>query len=109
MDPLTCRRCRGFMHPVDLLDPLDVIQGGKPNDVRAWRCLTCGDLIDQVIMQNRLRVRDQRRVRRQPPLANRSSRLRTYNNRQRRGAARTNGSVGPTIEARKESRRHAGL
>ncbi|MGE0643540.1 MAG: hypothetical protein AB7P24_07720 [Nitrospira sp.] len=66
MDRITCRRCEGLMYPVDPLDPLDVIQGGKLDAIRAWRCLTCGDLIDQVIMQNRVRPPRSRRVRQRP-------------------------------------------
>jgi hypothetical protein len=66
MDPLTCRRCHGLMHPIDPLDRMDVIQGGNPDDVRAWRCLTCGDLIDPVIMRNRIRPRNHRNRRRDP-------------------------------------------
>jgi len=66
MDRITCRRCEGLMYPVDPLDPLDVIQGGKLDAIRAWRCLTCGDLIDQVIMQNRVRPPSSRRVRQRP-------------------------------------------
>ncbi len=63
MDQVACRRCHGLMHPIDPLDPLDVIQGGTPNEVRAWRCVTCGELIDPVIMQNRTRPRNQRGLR----------------------------------------------
>ncbi|NGZ94679.1 MAG: hypothetical protein CV089_00850 [Nitrospira sp. WS110] len=56
------------MHPVDPLDPLDVIQGGELDAIRAWRCLTCGNLIDSVIMQNRVRTAGHRRLRkRQSP------------------------------------------
>lgn len=53
MASITCRRCHGLMHPIDPLDPLHVIQGGQPFDVRAWRCMTCGDVIDPVIVRNR--------------------------------------------------------
>lgn len=63
MDRITCHRCRGLMHPVDPLDPLDVIQGGRPDAIRAWRCLTCGDLIDPIIMQNRVRATSPRPIR----------------------------------------------
>ncbi len=66
MDRLTCRRCHGLMHPIGPLDPLDVIQGGNPDDLRAWRCLTCGDLIDHVIMRNRARATIPRRRRQRP-------------------------------------------
>lgn len=64
MDWMTCRRCQGLMHPVDPLDPLDVLRGG--DHVCAWRYLTCGDLIDQVIMQNRIRAPNPRPLRQRP-------------------------------------------
>ena len=63
MDPITCRRCRGLMHPVDPLDPLEVLQGGELDAIRAWRCFTCGDLIDPIIIQNRVRTTSHRRIR----------------------------------------------
>ena len=63
MDRVICRRCHALMHPIDPLDPLDLIQGVPLEDIRAWRCVTCGDLIDQVIMQNRRRPRSQRGLR----------------------------------------------
>lgn len=64
MDRATCHRCQGFMYPMDLLDPFDSLRGGGKNRISAWRCLSCGDLIDPVIMQNRLHPRRQRGVRR---------------------------------------------
>lgn len=64
MDPVICRRCHGLMQPIDPLDPLDVIQGGNPDDIRAWRCVTYGELIDPVIMHNRSRPRHHRLRRR---------------------------------------------
>lgn len=67
MDRVTCRRCQGIMHPIDPLDPLDLIQGASLDDIRAWRCVTCGELIDPVIMQNRSRPRPQRVRRREIP------------------------------------------
>lgn len=67
MDRVTCRRCQGIMHPIDPLDPLDLIQGASLDDIRAWRCVTCGELIDPVIMQNRSGPRPQRVRRREIP------------------------------------------
>jgi hypothetical protein len=64
MDRVTCRRCQGLMYPIDPLDPVDVIQGGKSDDIRAWRCLTCGELIDPTIMENRSPNRHHRARRR---------------------------------------------
>lgn len=63
IDTATCRRCQGFMYPVDPLDPLDALRGGEHDRACAWRCVTCGDLIDPIIMQNRLRPRRQRSAR----------------------------------------------
>jgi hypothetical protein len=59
---MNCHRCHGFMCPLDLL------AGGSGNgrdSVRAWRCVVCGEIIDQVIVRNRIRLRDQRCVNRQ--------------------------------------------
>ncbi len=66
MGRVTCHRCQGLMHPVDPLDPLDVLRGSEYDHIRAWRCLTCGDLIDLVIMQNRRRPRNQQGLRQKP-------------------------------------------
>ena len=60
MDRVTCRRCQGIMHPIDPLDPLDLIQGASLDVIPAWRCVTCGELIDPVIMRNRSRPRPHR-------------------------------------------------
>lgn len=67
MNPVTCRRCHGLMHPIDPLDPLDVLRNTPHEHMRAWRCLTCGDLIDRVIMQNRIRPMHQPGVRKRMP------------------------------------------
>jgi hypothetical protein len=67
MSWVTCYRCEGRMHPVEPLDSLDVLRGGTHEDIRAWRCLTCGDLIDRVIMQNRIRPMHQPGVRKKMP------------------------------------------
>jgi len=65
MDRLTCCRCRGFMHPVDPLDPFDTLSNHAQGRVRTWRCVACGELIDEVILQNRVRPANQRGVKRQ--------------------------------------------
>jgi RNase P subunit RPR2 len=55
-----CHRCQGLLYPVEprnhLTDAHDLSH--------AWRCLTCGEVIDPVIMQNRLEQRSLRGVRR---------------------------------------------
>lgn len=66
MGEVICRRCQGLMHPVDPLDPFDALREGEQDRVHAWRCVACGEIIDQVIMQNRMRPRIQRGVRRGP-------------------------------------------
>jgi len=50
------------MCPVDLLD---WASGSGDDSLRAWLCVACGEIIDLVIVQNRIRLRAQRFVRRQ--------------------------------------------
>jgi hypothetical protein len=59
---MICRRCHGFMCPVDLL--VGASSNGH-DSVRGWRCVACGEIVDQVIVRNRIRAKDQRFVRRQ--------------------------------------------
>jgi hypothetical protein len=59
---MTCPRCHGFMSPVDL--PLWAGNSG-PENGQAWRCVACGEIIDQVIVRNRIHTRDRRLPRRQ--------------------------------------------
>lgn len=50
---MNCRRCSNLMFPVSLQD----WGGGLANkDVEAWRCFACGEIVDQLIAQNRNRV-----------------------------------------------------
>ena len=59
---MSCHRCHGFMYPVDLLERAS----GRGHDgFRAWRCVACGEIIDLVIVQNRIRSRGRLFVRRQ--------------------------------------------
>lgn len=49
---MICRRCRGLMTPERLSD----WDGGKGNDrLVVFRCISCGDIIDPVILTNRER------------------------------------------------------
>ena len=58
---MTCHRCQGFMCPADLF----VGRSGSEYDSSCgWRCVACGEIIDRVIVRNRIRARDQRCVRR---------------------------------------------
>lgn len=46
----TCTRCGGLLltqHYMDLLDDTGQI------DITAWHCMTCGEVIDPVILKNR--------------------------------------------------------
>jgi len=46
-----CLRCHGLLWPADLLH-----WARRPQDpILAFRCLACGDMVDQVILENRLR------------------------------------------------------
>jgi len=57
---MTCHRCHGFMCPADFLD------GRRDSDYDSdcgWRCVACGEIIDRVIVQNRIQARDQRYAR----------------------------------------------
>lgn len=58
---MTCHRCHGFMCPTDLLVGRS---GSEYDSFRGWRCVACGEIVDEVIVRNRIRTRDQRCVRR---------------------------------------------
>ncbi len=48
---IQCHRCRGLMCPIDLWD----WESGTGHDMcRAFRCLTCGDIVDRQILHNRV-------------------------------------------------------
>lgn len=59
---MNCHRCHGFMC---LVDSFAGGGGSGPDSVRAWRCVVCGEVIDWVIVRNRIRARDRRSVKRQ--------------------------------------------
>ena len=47
-----CHRCENLMFPVALHD----WEGGLVSqDVAAWRCFACGEIVDQLIAENRNR------------------------------------------------------
>ena len=52
---MQCQRCRSLMFPVELRD-----WGGGPvnHQPAAWRCFACGEIVDQLICENRGRVQD---------------------------------------------------
>lgn len=58
---MTCHRCHGFMCPADFL--VERRDSGYDSDC-GWRCVACGEIIDRVIVRNRIQASDQRCVRR---------------------------------------------
>jgi hypothetical protein len=55
-------RCHSFMCPVDIL--VGASRSGE-DCVCGWRCVACGEIVDPLIVQNRIRVKDQRCVSRE--------------------------------------------
>lgn len=54
---MNCRRCRGLMCAVDLL----VTASNAQDDyLCGWRCISCGEIIDPVIVRNRSRTKNQK-------------------------------------------------
>ena len=51
--PLSCNRCQGLMCPV-LLHDRD--SGIGQDNCRGLRCLVCGEIIDELILRNRLKA-----------------------------------------------------
>lgn len=52
-----CNRCHNLMFPVELRD----WGGGRGTDRSgAWQCFACGNIVDQVISVNRVRLDDLR-------------------------------------------------
>lgn len=47
---MTCTRCGGLMTQDSFLDMLDTDIG-----FNAWRCISCGDIVDSVVLANRQR------------------------------------------------------
>lgn len=56
---MNCRRCRGLMCAVDLL--VSVSTSGK-DCLCGWRCISCGEIIDPVIVWNRIRAKNQQLI-----------------------------------------------
>jgi len=49
---MTCTRCKGLMVQDHFLDLLDT-----DHRTAAWRCVSCGEIIDPVVLANRHRQR----------------------------------------------------
>ena len=47
---MRCHRCQGFMYPIDLRD---LASGSGQDRSRGWRCVACGEIIDETILCNR--------------------------------------------------------
>jgi len=46
-----CQRCQGLLWPSDFLN-----WARRPQDpILSYRCLACGDMVDQLIIENRLK------------------------------------------------------
>ena len=56
---MICGRCRGLMVPDQRLD----IPGAREVSVWSWRCVSCGQIIDPVVLKNRALQRVRPRVR----------------------------------------------
>lgn len=51
---MTCRRCEGLMCPAELRDWESSPSQDCPE---AFRCITCGEIVDAVIISNLIRAR----------------------------------------------------
>ena len=65
---MNCHRCRGLMCAVDFLVSASTV---KDDYLCGWRCISCGEIIDPVIVWNRMRTKTQRLIREQPKPARR--------------------------------------
>ncbi|SLM46325.1 protein of unknown function [Nitrospira japonica] len=45
-----CTKCEGLMVPDDLID---MQESSIPMWMKGWRCVSCGNIIDQLIQQHR--------------------------------------------------------
>ena len=48
---MRCTKCNGFMVVDDLID---LRESYHPMWIRGWRCVTCGNVIDPLILRHRL-------------------------------------------------------
>ena len=48
-DTMKCNRCGGFMVYENFYSPVE--------DFFGWRCISCGEIVDQVILENRISQR----------------------------------------------------
>ena len=46
---MKCNRCSGFMVYENFYSPVE--------DFFGWRCISCGEIVDQVILENRISQR----------------------------------------------------
>jgi hypothetical protein len=46
-----CTRCEGLMVPDDLID---IQESSIPMWMRAWRCVSCGNIVDPLIQRHRM-------------------------------------------------------
>ena len=58
-DSMNCQRCENLMFP----DWFAGLGGGHPSqDVEAWRCFACGDIVDHLIRENHNRRIEEQRL-----------------------------------------------
>ncbi len=54
-DAVRCQRCQGLMCPIELRD----WTGSSGQEAsRALRCILCGDIVDDIIVSNRIKSED---------------------------------------------------
>lgn len=57
--PYECQRCHGQMCAEYLFD---WASSGGYDGVRAFRCIACGEIVDQVILENRIKTKPHPRL-----------------------------------------------
>lgn len=82
---MNCRRCRGLMCAVDFLVSATT---AKDEWRCGWRCIICGEIIDPVIVWNRMRTKPQRLIREKQKPARRL--FRTLSSSLSSGSAQSN-------------------
>ncbi len=52
---MKCPKCSGLMNPEEFMN---ISKGGLSWDYEGWRCLYCGEVVDALILENRMKGRD---------------------------------------------------
>jgi hypothetical protein len=48
---MQCARCRGFMVADSLID---MLESSIPMWMKGWRCVSCGNIVDPLILRHRM-------------------------------------------------------